>query len=384
MPESAKLDTHFLPALRENEDAVRKQFEMIADIPNLSRALDQVPDVIAILNSCRQIVYLNRVAVDFIKAHDGIVRLGIRPGEAFRCVHSDAEAGCGISEFCRNCGTPNAVLGAMKDGRAVRECRILQAGGGALDLRVVAGRFDWRHELYTFITFMDISDQKRRRALERIFFHDVINTAGGLQGMLDLFPEMTPEERESRFSMLQRLAAHLVDEILAQRDLAAAESSELSVNLESVDARRLAQEVMEAYRESEAAGGRELRLAPGCPDTRLVTDAKLLRRVIGNMVKNALEACQPGEAATLQWSQKDGIVEFAVHNPGGMPREVQLQMFHRSFSTKDPCRGLGSYSMKLLTERYLGGSIGFSSDDSQGTWFWVGYPCAGPPGPIKK
>lgn len=33
------------------------------------------------------------------------------------------------------------------------------------------------------VYFSDITDQQRRRALERIFFHDVMNTAGGVVGL---------------------------------------------------------------------------------------------------------------------------------------------------------------------------------------------------------
>jgi sensor histidine kinase regulating citrate/malate metabolism len=57
-----------------------------------------------------------------------------------------------------------------------------------------------------------------------------------------------------------------------------------------------------------------------------------------------------------------------------IPRETQLQIFHRSFSTKGEGRGIGLYSVKLMTERYLKGTVNFISDDSSGTTFTVTYP----------
>ena len=39
-----------------------------------------------------------------------------------------------------------------------------------------------------------------------------------------------------------------------------------------------------------------------------------------------------------------------------MPDEVKAQIFERSFSTKGRGRGIGTYSIKLLTERYLEGT----------------------------
>ena len=57
-----------------------------------------------------------------------------------------------------------------------------------------------------------------------------------------------------------------------------------------------------------------------------------------------------------------------------MPPKVQLQVFQRSFSTKGLGRGLGTYSMRLLTQRYLGGTVSFSSKEGEGTEFRARYP----------
>ena len=59
-----------------------------------------------------------------------------------------------------------------------------------------------------------------------------------------------------------------------------------------------------------------------------------------------------------------------------MPADAQLQVFQRSFSTKGDGRGLGTYGSRLLTERYLGGEIGFESTESTGTTFRVSLPPA--------
>jgi sensor histidine kinase regulating citrate/malate metabolism len=63
-----------------------------------------------------------------------------------------------------------------------------------------------------------------------------------------------------------------------------------------------------------------------------------------------------------------------VHNDAPIPREVRLQIFQRAFSTKGPGRGLGTYSMKLLSQRYLGGDVSFTSSEEGGTTFKARYP----------
>jgi len=56
-----------------------------------------------------------------------------------------------------------------------------------------------------------------------------------------------------------------------------------------------------------------------------------------------------------------------------MPAEIQMQIFQRSFSTKGSDRGIGTYSIKLLAENYLKGKVDFSSNESEGTIFWVDF-----------
>ena len=106
----------------------------------------------------------------------------------------------------------------------------------------------------------------------------------------------------------------------------------------------------------------------------MVSDPLLLRRVIGNMVMNALEASQPGQTVVLRGYSRDGRLRIMVTNQGEMADEIRLQIFNRSFSTKvSNGRGLGTYSMKLFGERYLGGCVGFSSADGM-TTFYIDLP----------
>jgi sensor histidine kinase regulating citrate/malate metabolism len=53
---------------------------------------------------------------------------------------------------------------------------------------------------------------------------------------------------------------------------------------------------------------------------------------------------------------------------------VRLQIFNRFYSTKGTGRGLGTYSMKLLTEGYLHGRVWFTTDETRGTDFYASVP----------
>jgi signal transduction histidine kinase len=100
----------------------------------------------------------------------------------------------------------------------------------------------------------------------------------------------------------------------------------------------------------------------------------LLSRVLGNMIRNAIEASSPGETVTIGCFGKDDKIHFWVHNPAYMPEGIGLQVFDRSFSTKGAGRGLGTYSAKYPTEKYLAGEISYTSSEEQGTTFTAVYP----------
>jgi len=118
---------------------------------------------------------------------------------------------------------------------------------------------------------------------------------------------------------------------------------------------------------------KKLVVSADCEDARIKTDKTLLSRVIGNLVKNALEAEAAGATVTLNCKKSGDGAVFTVHNPGQMPEDSRLQVFQRSFSTKGAGRGLGTYSIRLLTVRYLKGKVSFTTGDS-GTTFLAEYP----------
>ena len=60
---------------------------------------------------------------------------------------------------------------------------------------------------------------------------------------------------------------------------------------------------------------------------------RLLTRVLGNLIKNALEASTRGTTVTVSVHNR-GTPTFCVHNESAMSEEVKAQMFQRSFSTK--------------------------------------------------
>jgi signal transduction histidine kinase len=268
-------------------------------------------------------------------------------------------------------------LASQKGRQSVNECQILTRNNNALDLKVWATPYQQDGEPYTVFVAADMGDEKRRQALERVFFHDVLNTAGGVYGLSALLVEEDDlEEVPEIAEMVFHSSERLIEEIQAQRQLNAAERGDLKVSLSDTTTMTLMREVAESYAKHPVAEGRRIEVDRQADDIAFATDPVLARRVLGNMVKNALEATERGGTVDLTCAERETSAVFAVHNPIYMPRNVQLQVFKRSFSTKGAGRGIGTFSIKLLGETYLGGSVWFVSSEDEGTTFFMMLPQA--------
>lgn len=368
-PESPQ--TFFASPERLSPESISQQAAALGDVATL---LDCLPDFAMILNAQRQIIFANQALQAFAGPWAGGRLLGLRPGELLHCREAaHAPSGCGTGEACRTCGAVNAILGALDGHKATEECRIATTSIDAYDLRITASPFRQPSGDYALVIASDISDEKRRRVLERIFFHDILNTAGSLQGMTELirddasFMEVFKED-------LSETAGVLVNEIQSQRQLLAAERHELEVTLAPTNSIKQLDLVAQTYHSHPLAKGKKIKIAPDSADFTFQSDLALLQRVLGNLVKNALEACGAGDTVELGAEQRPAHFVFWCHNRQHIPREVQLQLFKRSFSTKGPGRGLGTYSIRLLTERYLGGTVELKSEPETGTRFELLFP----------
>lgn len=173
-------------------------------------------------------------------------------------------------------------------------------------------------------------------------------------------------------STTQELVRELVEQIQAGRALAAAERGELEVQMRPLGVRPLLARLRERHSFESIASGKRIAIAEIVGEPVIHSDEVLLARVLGNLIKNALEASKPGETVTIRFESGAWGATFSVHNPGVISEEVRCQLFQRSFSTKPGRgRGIGLYSVKLLTERYLGGAVGFGSNPEEGTVFTV-------------
>lgn len=340
--------------------------------------LNAVPYIGALLDDSNRVLIFNDNFVSILAPDASGSIIGKRPGEIFGCINQlcDYEV-CGSTPACQYCGIPKAIIDSQKSGcrteGTVQLLTFRYNKNGALDLKVIAIPILLNGHNHTIITFEDLSAENRRRMFERIFFHDLTNSVGALMGMSEIFESDPGAINTENLNILSVIAKKIYDEIQSQRILLYAETNELAVQKTTTDIADLLKKVIAQMSFTATNQQKKVTLYNSEP-CYCTTDIVLLHRVLINLLKNAIEAIQPGATIICDYQNDHDYLTISINNPGVIADEIKYHIFQRSFSTKGRGRGTGTYSVKLFTEQYLGGIAFFSSEPESGTTFFVKIP----------
>jgi len=146
------------------------------------------------------------------------------------------------------------------------------------------------------------------------------------------------------------------------------------VNLRPTDLSVLAEDAAQMFGHDPelSKASIELKLTPGVLSS---VDADLVRQVLWNLVRNAVQALEgKGNTVTLTTRMRDGLPEIVVSDNGaGMAPEVLRRIFDPFFTTKDRGTGLGLPIAHSIIEAH-GGTILVSSALGVGTEFVLRLP----------
>lgn len=372
---------HKIPQKCDGEKLM-KQVDYLAALPVFTAGLDATNGIILILNSCLQAVFANKAFLNMVKIKVRSDIYGKRTGEIIKCIHAtDGENGCGTGEACRYCDAVPIMLKALETNEEssgeFSNTNIINGYEQNVNLSIHMAPLRVQEEIFYMISFTDKSDSIRKKMLERIFFHDIINTAGALKGIMGLLKEDAPDMIKAELEFVEESFQYLVEEIQAQKYMIDAEDNQLRLEITKLETADILNIVSKLYEGHDVKINKTIIIDVHCINIGLYTDQRLLRRILGNMIKNALEASDEGGVVALGCcmddDEKDWIT-FWVHNDNYMDERVQNLVFHRLFSTRGTGRGLGTYSMKLFGETFLKGKVGFFTDKDKGTRFYIRLP----------
>ena len=228
----------------------------------------------------------------------------------------------------------------------------------------------------------------RLRALEEVrddLVHMIVHDMGGLlmalQINLDLLLKgvsatLTDSSRRDLQAAIDtaQVLGRMVNELL---DVSQLEQGRMPIDPAVCDLARIARDVRTALQAIDRDRPIDIDSAEAVP---VRCDSHLVRRVIENLVSNALTHTPRGSRVRIAITSRDGHVRLAVHDEGrGVPPDAREKIFEK-FGTIEGrhqrtyhSAGLGLAFCKLAVEAH-GGRIGVDPGTPIGSTFWFELP----------
>lgn len=180
-----------------------------------------------------------------------------------------------------------------------------------------------------------------------------------------------------------RQSNELLDTLL---DISQLDAQIVETRIEAVDGGRLLHELREEFAATASQRGLELtvRVSAGLPP--LLTDERQLRRLLGNLIGNALKFTRVGGVvlALERDAGDDGLVVTVTDTGPGIPESEQERVFEDFYQignvARDRSLGLGlGLSIVRRTAVLIGSRLSLRSVPGDGCCFGVHLPCADAP-----
>jgi signal transduction histidine kinase len=103
-------------------------------------------------------------------------------------------------------------------------------------------------------------------------------------------------------------------------------------------------------------------------------DVSLLKRVMSNLLLNAIQAMPDGGKITIASTRKDDQIKIDIKDTGvGIAESIKAKIFTPLFTTKSKGQGFGLAVCKKLIEAQ-NGTIIFESKQGKGSTFTIQFP----------
>lgn len=332
------------------------------------------------------------VGVIMVDQHSRIVELNAR-GETI-LGHSREEAlGQICQDFVRAEGSPPPspwdMSLEMERSAGPLELTILNKERKRIQLRTQAARVPGRdgRMTYAVMTFQDISKikalQRERENIISMLAHDIksplVNILGFAQILARNDSEIAPEKRD-RFAEIVRTEGRRLEALLDDfLEFSRLGSGQLALNLAPIDMANLLRETGEAFRPRLERNGISLDMGGISTGPLMVeADGPRMRRVLTNLLENALKYSLAGSTVVLETAQVAEHVLLGVRDHGvGIPEDELpniFDMFYRGWQA-NPTQGhgLGLAGVDAIVKSH-GGQVLVSSAEGKGSTFTVVLP----------
>jgi signal transduction histidine kinase len=220
--------------------------------------------------------------------------------------------------------------------------------------------------------------EQTKADLTGMIVHDLKGPLGGILAVTQLaLRRRTGESGTDRhFAQIQRSAQDLMRMIENLLEIDQMREGHLELRLEPVNVDALLADCAEEYRAAGEMAGMSIAVATDATLPVVMTDRWLLRRVLNNLVVNAIRHSAAGRI-DLEARLTDERLQILVRDSGrGISAEEQAGLFERSQRRHGAHRddtGLGLIFCKMAMER-MGGTIAIESARGTGAAFVIVLP----------
>ena len=209
----------------------------------------------------------------------------------------------------------------------------------------------------------------------RAVAHDLRAPLLGLQGYIYILQngKVSEKEKQNYLKLMGEAAQNLSALLEDVLDVSRLEAGMAHVHKESVDLHALVDEVLGTLRPT--AQQKNLKLSDQLDVDRVPADPKLLKRVLTNLVSNAIKFTEKGFVKVTA-SQDKKAYTVSVQDSGiGLSEQEMKGLFHKyhQVHTDKPGFGLGLFISRQLVEAH-GGSLKVTSQPGKGSTFTVRLP----------
>ncbi len=223
--------------------------------------------------------------------------------------------------------------------------------------------------------------QRQKEELAALLVHDLKSPAAGIiMACRSRLRSPRLEESERPYWRSVLAGAEAIDRVaLNLLDVSRSEDGTFTARLGDVDVGRLVAGVVELMAPLAEGHGQTLVAVDEAPGLRLRADGELLRRVLQNLVDNALRHGSGGDSVRIEIRAADGVAELRVADQGkGIPEAMRERIFEKYVRLEGgPAsgRGLGLAFCRLAVGAH-GGRIHAEANAPRGTAFVVRLPGA--------
>jgi signal transduction histidine kinase len=206
-------------------------------------------------------------------------------------------------------------------------------------------------------------NQELREDVDRILQHDLkAPLTNMLSGVTYLESEGCHEDGPEVLEQMRLSGRRMLNMINSSLDLYRMETGRYQYEPQAVELVSLCRQVLCEQEAQAREAGVELllRFEGEEPEDRVLpvpAEDMLMRMLLGNLMKNALEATPEGGWVRIDLRREEQGVALAVSNPGDIPPEVRERIFEKYYTSgKKGGTGLGTYSARLMA-RAQGGEL---------------------------